>query len=316
MTDLRDFYTYLKSQQTAREYLLTCYQQLDLKNAETKSYENCHAFLYYLDHGLRLYENGKKVDLFVRPILYFYGMVHLLKACLLTKRPDYPESTTLLAHGVTARKKKKKQYTFMEDEVKVQVHGLFPYFTEHLYSRQLLSFDKISMEHLFSLIPEMNILFKFYNEAPLLAVGSVKSTILQFPVFILDHYHVTEKTFLNRLKSYLPEIADFDSDDSLIQIRLEHLLDTSLGPFFAHSVNGEIYFPRKRKHFLPISEVMVHYLLLYNLSMLCRYETEWWGDLFAVKTDRDYPFITHFLDVTSKKIPVLLGDQLLKKKSA
>ncbi len=53
-------------------------------------------------------------------MLLFYGMSQLFKACLLTIDPNYPESTTVLAHGVTTRKRKKQGYQFLEDEVKVQ----------------------------------------------------------------------------------------------------------------------------------------------------------------------------------------------------
>src|SRR5690625_7267275 len=91
-------------------------------------------------------------------------MVHLVKACLLTIRPGYPESTSLLAHGVTARKRKKKNYSYMEDEVKIQHNGLFPYMAAHLLSSKSIPFEKISMEALLSLIPEMLPLFQFQNK--------------------------------------------------------------------------------------------------------------------------------------------------------
>ena len=35
--------------------------------------------------------------------------------------------------------------------------------------------------------------------------------------------------------------------------------------------------PRNPKPILP--ELLIHYLLLYNLSMISRYETDWWYDL-------------------------------------
>jgi hypothetical protein len=48
--------------------------------------------------------------------------------------------------------------------------------------------------------------------------------------------------------------------------------------------------------------------------MLCRYETDWWGDLFTSKSDADYPFITQFLKESSEKVPILLGLELYKRK--
>lgn len=55
---------------------------------------------------------------------------------------------------------------------------------------------------------------------------------------------------------------------------------------------------------------MVHYLLLYNLSMVSRYEAEWWGDLLVTKPEIDYPLITQFLKITAQKVPLLLGETL------
>ena len=309
MEKINEFYTYLNCQQTAQHYLFQCYQKIPGIDAVTKSYENCNAFMYYLDHGNRFYENSGKVDLFARPVLLFYGMIHLLKACLLTKRPSYPESTALLAHGVSARKRKRKNYTFMKDEVKVQHHGLFPYCAEHLFSNRQLPFEKIDMEKLFSLIPELNHLFTFQDNEQMVVVSTVGSRFFQFPVQLLDSYHLTASAFKKRLATHLPEIKQLELDDSHIQLELTKPLDTIDGPFYVHT-NKDIYFPIDREHFLPLPEVMVHYLLLYNLSMLCRYEPEWWGDLLVTKSDIDYPFIVRFLQLTANKIPLLLGMEL------
>lgn len=312
MRKISEFYTYLNSQQTAQRYLLNCYQAIPHVDAAAKSYENCNALMYYLDHGNRFYENSKRVDLFARPVLLFYGMVHLLKACLLTIRPSYPESTTLLAHGVSTRKRKRKNYTFMKDEVKIQHRGLFPYCCEHLFSTSQLPFEKVTMEKLFALIPEMDSLFTFQEKQQLVIVSTVGSRFFQFPIHLLDSYHLTAKAFKNRLASHLPEIRRFHLDDAHMQLELSEPLHTIKGPFYVHT-NNNIYFPVYREHFLSLTEVMVHYLLLYNLSMLCRYEPEWWGDLLVTKSDIDYPFIVQFLESTAAKIPLLLGTELYQQ---
>lgn len=312
MIKIDEFYTYLNAQQNAQSFLYQCYSEMD--NAEAKSYQNCSTFMYLLDHSRRFYENGKKTDELVQPVLYFYGMVHLLKAYILTKRPDYPESTSLLAHGVTARKRKKKFYTFTDDEVKVQQHGMFPYFSEHLYSIKRIPFEKIRMETLFGLLPEMSDFFALQKQEKLTAVGSANSAQLQFPIELLDNYHLTETAFIARIQNYLPTIKKIQSGKLTLDIQLEHHVNCSNGPFFKHMDNGKLYFPAHRDSFFPISEVMIHYLLLFNLSMLCRYESEWWGDLFVSKADMDYPLIHHFLQITAQKIPERIGEELLAMK--
>lgn len=306
------FYTYLQSQRTAQQYLYHCYKQKNVENAELKSYENCHSFLYYLEHGKQFYESGNKAPIVVQPILFFYGMIHLLKACLLTTRPNYPESTKILAHGVSARKRKKKNYTFLNDEVKIQHNGLYPYFSKHLFSFDNVEQDRMQMEYLLSFIPELHPLFQFQEKDKLVEIGMLNSNRLEFPIKILDEYYISATTFMNRLELYLPPIRNTIVNKSIIQIEIDVPITDSSGPFFIHHGNKSIFFPTHRDYFIPISEVMVHYLLLYNLSMLSRYEAEWWGDLLATKPDNDYPFIVEFLKITSKKMPILLGQLLYR----
>ncbi|WP_164670572.1 YaaC family protein [Virgibacillus doumboii] len=307
------FYTYLQSQETAQKYLYDCYQKLDNVDAAVKSYENCTKFMYYLNHGKQFYDNGRRLDTLLQPILFFYGMIHLLKANLLTLRPNYPESTAILAHGVSSRKRKKKDYSFMQDEVKIQHNGLFPYFSEHLFSIKKTPNEKMKMNYLFALVPEMSALFKLQDQQKMTIIGNVGTKELHFPARILDNYHLTKKSFIQRIRSYLPPIEQTETTKASISVYLSNPFKKVTAPFFTDKANEKIYFPLYREYFSPVSEVMIHYLLLYNLSMLCRYESEWWGELLAEKPDADYPFIKHFLKTTGEKIPLLLGKELLHK---
>src|SRR5699024_3302709 len=312
LDEIELFYAYVRSQHTAQQYLHQCYQKLNIDDAERKSYENCTTFLYYLEHGHQFYKNGKQLDYLLQPILFFYGMIHLLKAALLTTRPNYPESTSMLAHGVSTRKRKRRNYTFMDDEVKTQYKGLFPYFSEHLFLLKTIPFEKIKMHQLLAIVPELSDLFLLHDGEKMIKVGSVQSRKLSFPCSILDHYHLTENTFIQRIKSHVPDIYHNKTSQTMIHLHLKRPIQQSFGPFFIH-LDQTIYFPKRRDHFLAISEVMAHYLLLYNLSMLSRYETEWWGSLLMTKSELDFPFISHFLDITAKKVPLLIGRELSYK---
>ena len=59
------------------------------------------------------------------------------------------------------------------------------------------------------------------------------------------------------------------------------------------------YFPFVRGRLLTFPEMLSHYLLLYNLSMIARYETEWWSELLKTMPNKDYPFIVQFLNLTA-----------------
>ncbi|WP_138419191.1 YaaC family protein [Aquibacillus sediminis] len=304
-----NFMNYLKSAHTSQKYLEHTYKKYDVVDPEKNSYQNSYRFLYYLQHGQHFYQTGNQANLIVQPILFFYGMVHLLKACLLTRRPDYPENTSMLAHGVSTRKRKKQQYEFLQDEVKLQHKGLFPYFTKHLCGVEKFPYEKVTMKQLLAAIPEVNSLFNLYSgESVLLPVASKGSYTLSIPRKILDNYHMTENAFLTKLSSYQLTIAEKQLHKETIELSVENELSPiSKGPFFYHSAEETFYLPASREYFSTNHEIMNHYLLLYNLSMICRYETEWWGDLLHTLPTVDYPFIETFLQATSEKVPFLLG---------
>lgn len=310
--EIQLFYTYLQSQQTAQQYLFQCYQRINEQDAEKKSFENCNVFMYCLHHGREYYRAGENIDTILKPVMFFYGMAHLLKACLLTVRADYPESTSVLAHGVSTRKRKKRNYSFLEDEVKIQHKGLFPYFSEHLFGIRKFPFEKITMESLFNLIPELNQYFQYENKDNLVKIGNLGEDSITIPKSLCDNYHLTEKALLNRLEMYIP-IVKVTPSPSSTTIHLQRPLTMKSGPF-QFGMDKAIYLPTNKQFFIPFSEVMVHYLLLYNLSMLSRYEAEWWGELLATKPDVDYPFISSFLTITSVKMPTMIGTYLLNKK--
>ncbi|WP_226038308.1 YaaC family protein [Aquibacillus saliphilus] len=313
--DISNFLVYLKSAHTSQKYLKNCYIQNQIQDPEKRSYQNCYRFLYYLEHGQAFYQSGIKSDIVIKPILFFYGMVHLLKACLLTKRPDYPENTAMLSHGVSTRKLKKQQYAFLNDEIKIQHKGLFPYFSKYLFEVNQLPFQKINMNQLLAAIPELNDLFMHHRgSGKLTKIGYLKESILTFDSSLLDSYHITETNFINKLTNYLVGIESNLNDKDKIMITLSKPLSpSSKGPFFFHASEEAFYFPKSRHYFSTSHEVMNHYLLLYNLSMISRYETEWWGDLLHTLPTEDYPFIQQFLTVTSTKVPTLLGYFLLKQ---
>lgn len=313
--EIKAFYTSLQNLQSSQTYLKNCYANLDDVDIEAKSYENSGTFMFYLDQGQLFLKEGKKGDFRLQPLLYFYGMCHTLKACLLTNRPNYPESTSILAHGVSARKRKKKDYTFIDEEVKVQQNGLFSYTCSHLFLLKNPPFQKVKMDFLLHLIPEMNDFFALSNQGGIISVGKIDSSSLRFPASIIDSYHLTERAFIQRISPYLPPIKKTELVQNQLVVQLDKPIQQIAGPFKLHHAKQEIYFPMDRAYFIAVPEILVHYLLLYNLSMISRYETEYWGELFATKYGVDYSVIVHYLTIVVDKIDVLLGEWLYKRNS-
>ncbi|KEK21804.1 YaaC family protein [Bacillus gaemokensis] len=310
------------SSQNVQRYLSRCYEKLHIENVEKKSFENCYPFIYYLEHGKSYYELCKTAPLSIQPMLLFYGMSQLLKACLLTVDPNYPESTTILAHGVTTRKRKKQGYQFLEDEVKVQKNGLFPHVAERMFHMKHLEAEKFNMLELMHKIPEFKNLFQYsQKEKMLYKVDTLDEHHILFSSSILDRLHMTKERFSRFIETngkhlFIQHIPDVTNESNLqfsAPIKTWNPLYST--PFSYDYSTHTYYLPIThdvRNHKLHLPELLIHYLLLYNLSMISRYETDWWYDLLNSYSSEDYPFIYQFLGVSTQKIPYYISLFLLR----
>ena len=310
-TDFKGWKSYASffSAEHCQIYLKNNYKRWNIDNPEQKSYENCYAFLYYLEHGQIYYQQAENAPLILKPILLFYGLVHLIKACILTIDPAYPETTSVLAHGVSTRKRKKQNYQFFQDEVKFQKNGLFPFMSEKMFHMKRLEGDKITMEELLELIPELDDLFMVHESKSTFTPIYSLNGQLAVPEKILDHYHMTE----DRLKEFLTTKSgsqiEFSNEGLLFQFKKNTF--TGISPIKFNLENDSFVLPLKKENLFVFPELMVHYLLLYNLSMIARYETEWWSELTKMMPNRDYPFIKTFLEITLHKGPFLIYEYLM-----
>ncbi|MGJ7913784.1 YaaC family protein [Neobacillus sp. LXY-1] len=298
------------SAEYCQTFLKKCYQRSNIKNPEQKSYENGYAFLYYLEHGQIYYEQADKSPIILKPILLFYGLVHLIKACILTVDPAYPETTAVLAHGVSTRKRKKQNYDFFHDEVKLQKNGLFPFMSDVLFHMKHMEGDKVMMEELLQLIPELDELFYILLGKRTFKKLKKEGDILIIPEEILDQYHMTENRFKDFLASKIKKQVEFSNERLGVKLGLNMFMGSS--PLKYNLEDKEWYFPLYKSNFFNYPELLIHYLLLYNLGMIARYETEWWSELTKMKPNHDYPFIDSFLQITLEKGPFLIYQYLMR----
>ncbi|MGG5254499.1 YaaC family protein [Neobacillus sp. SM06] len=299
------------SAEDAQAFLKKKYELCHIESAHEKSFDNCYTFLYYLEHGQIYYEQAEKAPLILKPILIFYGLVHLIKASILTIDPNYPESTTVLAHGVSTRKRKKQNYHFFQDEVKLQKYGLFPYMSKTMFHMEQLEGDKITMEVLFQLVPELSSLFFQLDGKRTFAELLPQNGQFLIPEKVLDHYHMTASRFNEFLLSRFADSVSLSADT--LSCTLNDSFLNKITPFKYNIEDQTVVLPLIKNTFFHYPELLVHYLLLYNLSMIARYETEWWGDLTKSMPTKDYPFIEAFLSITEQKSPFLIYQFLMEK---
>lgn len=306
-------YSIFFSAEHSQHLLKKVYEKAQFEQADQKSFENCYPFIYYLEHAKTYYEQAQTSPILIQPILMFYGFVHLIKACILTVQPNYPENTSVLAHGASTRKRKKQQYQFFQDEVKIQKHGLFPFMAEKMFHMKHLEGEKANMEDLLKQIPELDGLFSHFEGQSIFLKVNQTEDYFTLSSKILDQFHMTENRFQNYYQSKSKVAVEFIGNlKNEIGIKHEQINGEDLAPLRYHFEEGTFYFPTSKNDLQHYPEMLIHYLLLYNLSMIARYETEWWSELVKMTPNKDYPFIQSFLSIALQKGPFLVYQYLVK----
>ncbi|SNT57858.1 YaaC-like Protein [Bacillus sp. OK838] len=310
-----DKYTPFFSASSSQLFLQKCYMREKIEDAEMKSYENCYPFIYHLEHGKTYYNQAAIAPLSIQPILIFYGFAQLLKACLLTIDPNYPESTSVLAHGVTTRKRKKQQYEFLKDEVKTQKNGLFTCIAEKLFHIKHLEGEKFSMGTLLKEIPDMQN-FTWPIPQKNFAALSPTSDGFQLPSAILDSYQMSSSRLEEFLKSKTNQVFSISEAPRKLTLKADSvLIHNASSPIRYNMAEGQFMLSlNKDSSAFSLPELLIHYLISYNLSIIARYETEWWAELMKTMPNDDYPCIVQFLKISQVKVPFLILEWIKSKR--
>ncbi|BAU26264.1 YaaC-like protein [Aneurinibacillus soli] len=326
-------YLYFENEPTTKQFLQSAYEKQEYKKANVLAFTNATKFIYYIKQARQYYQSAKQSDLLVRPLLLYYGMGSLLKAYILTRDPFYPATTKVLQHGITSRKIKKNYYSLAEDEVRIQKDGLLPYFHSLLQKEPL--YDKYQLSNLLALLPELQPVYqRVYRKTSLLPVTlspsldfSQSCTVLYLSEEVLDYAHLTYNSFIYYINRYNKGRGSFsalnaDIPSGIIQLEWHHPTCTNVkengngfeNELFSSNYKGEFFYNISTDKNYMVNEIEIHYMVMYIISMLCRYETEKWGEIVFSFTSEDMYVIQEFLTISTRKFPNIIYDLLLGKR--
>ncbi len=306
---------YLESEPTARKFLTEAYQRNGVERPERYAFQLSSRFLYTCKQARHYYEAAARVDLMIRPLLLFYGCMNLLKGVLLVNNPLYPQNSRMLQHGVTTRKIKKTPFHLLEDEARPQKEGLFAEAAKAFGLAPLQ--ERYTMKQLFSCLPELSVDYAKVVEKGYwvpLQHKSHRQTLI-FPHCTEGVLAYSTDTFLHYLNRLAPDGMQFAPGEPLspveqrgnrsIVYRLENNQSIERHPLFALT-SSEMRFWNHPDDVPPTPAWASHYLLLYLLGMLCRYETESWGELVLSHSYAELYLVERFLDVHQALYPTII----------
>ncbi|MDG5790128.1 YaaC family protein [Evansella sp. AB-P1] len=305
------FTTVFKSVEYVKKYLMLNYEKKGITNGTELAFKNGYSFVYYIKLGDTYFKQATLAPITIQPVLFFYGISHWLKGALLTVDPEYPATTQVLAHGVSTRKRKKQGYRFLSDEIKVQKDGFFPYLSNQLFNFKQLTGEKYKMSHLLMAIPELNETFKVLNKDSPLEPCEYKENNILVSNTLLRKLNFSPKRYELMVKEKTKtDITCIENRDTL-KISLPKQNKHQF-PLFK-TLDGTTYIPAILPLYWRLPEILAHFLLLYNLSMICRYEAEWWGEVLYSYSSNDLCYIESFLSYVQQKTPYLMESLFLNE---
>ncbi|MCL6442918.1 MAG: YaaC family protein [Alicyclobacillus sp.] len=97
-------------------------------NKTAQMYHNASHAAASIRVGYTYFKSAKTADLAVVPLLLYYALLNWLRGLLHIVDLKYPESTSVLQHGLSVRRSKRTIYRWAHDFVQVHREGVFPSF--------------------------------------------------------------------------------------------------------------------------------------------------------------------------------------------
>lgn len=331
-----DEYLYFENESTAKRILKEKYAQLGVDSPERAAFRNVESLIYYIKQARDIFQTVKHSSLWVQPLLLYYGMMSLLKALLLTLDTNYPQNTSVLRHGLSTRKRKKEPFQFFQDEIRIQKEGLFPLVVQ-LLNEQVSSGDTYTAQELLGFIPEVQTGYRrLFHKPTLLPIQLAtedevkhdeKGMLFWIGEEVLDQLHLTSHSLVEKLNRHPSQAVFALNETSETKGRLalcwqhpdvDHVLHWSKGfdhPLFYENSKGDYYlWISNNRPLMPVSELLAQYMLLFSLSMLCRYEPPIWGEMMMGNASEEIILVQQLISVVQRKFPQLILHALRDEK--
>lgn len=324
-----DTFVFFESEPTTKQFLLDTYKKLEFKDSFKYAFQNTSKFIYFIKQAKEYFFSAEKSSILVKPLLTYYGMMGLIKAYVLTRDPEYPSRAGVLRHGITTRKLKKSNYQFHDDEIKIQKDGLLPWFYTIKTGKPIdkIEGNKYKIKELLSLLPELHEsyqrLFKEQTVFPI-TINQISDSSIELSVSrdILKLYQRDTKKFFHELTGYgsvsqCSFVLKENNQRDMITLEWNGTVENPLKyanifnhPMLIQDYKGKYYLRTFNESRFLLPEIMIDYLLMYNLGMLCRYDTDLWGEIIFSFASEDMYIINEFVNITLRRFPNLILNAL------
>jgi hypothetical protein len=292
-----------------------------------------------IEQAAEIYSISKSISFVTRPILLCFGMQRLAKALIFLKNPTLGLEK-LRHHGLSGSGISDSVESFVNSKVHIQKGGIFPEFsklttknvvqikrtvykgddthsTETILQEsdmsEFLTSKEFELADLFSLVPELWSV-SYY-------LGFKKKSLARCYYSIRGHsdgkfdtlFTIAKDFDLDYLKSSTKIIEVFKnckeeaSKFVLTSARADKAL---LAESMVESDSGQLFLVCPEKPCVKISDINVHYLLMFLLNYVARYKAPLLKEVIEGKKTTVAALIEKFIETPQIKFPKLVLDQL------
>jgi hypothetical protein len=282
------------------------------------------------------YKSVENAPMEIKPLLLYYGMIGLSKCLILAGDNKYTlsamekENDAHAIHGVgfTAKNNIERQIRdsdeILNEFCKVQAHGVYPLLRQ-CYSDMPVSTvnNKFTVKELLSLIPEFYKEFVLYfNEPPSSwhchsHMGKHETTdTIQMIEFVdwdyLQHRQNEKEKYPDTINRWFPELSEKyekkEGTDDFFWLKED-----------AKSVDDYIYvsdlmtleqYALAKLNGVRLTDIDVHFLLMFILSNLVRYRQDKWAKLIRRQENDQIFLVESFVELSAQKFPLLILREL------
>ncbi|MBM7592112.1 YaaC family protein [Brevibacillus fulvus] len=294
---------FLEAEPNARRFLTDAYQAAGIDNPQRLAFQQSTRFVYTWKQARSLYQTASQAELLIQPLLLFYGCRSLLNGLLLSRDPFFPQSSKVLQHGLTTRKLKRNPYHFLEDEVRPQKEGFFAHITK-IYSPFPLQNRYTVQELLCSMVSLCDDYSLIVGASPWHLIEPADRFDWRLPKLPSGALAYSLDTLVQYLNRHSPKHIQFqpgqaaETEHEYHYIRVQFFQENNAAleqhPLFTRNDQGKWFF-WNRTETSPLPIWASHFLLLYLLGMLCRYEADGWGELILSQMYAEKYLIERFL---------------------
>lgn len=293
-----------------------------------------------IQQAAEIYSVSKSASILTKPILLYYGMQRLAKALIFLKNPAV-DVKNLRTHGLTGGEISEKIERFLHNKIRKTNTGIFPEFSKwstknnvllkktvyekgDFHTREywvyecnvpdFLTASAFNTNSLFSLIPELNDLFWNFHMTNSLVLCSYD--IRQHKTGELDTLLTLSKEFdLDSFKEKFPIIKEYEllhEKHDTFTISREAKKEIEIPSPLVQAENGEIFLIAPTKDSLKISDINVHYILMFLLCHIARYKAPLWKEIVEGTKKSEYiTLVKKFIEVSEIKFPKLILDEIV-----